>query len=109
MDHKVYVTQAVYNQLQAELADIQQVRKPRLAQLLGSIGGEIEPEDRSDASLEEQMELLERREKELRETLDAAEIAPKPASRETVAVGSTVTVDEDGAEHAYTIVGSVGA
>src|SRR5579883_691886 len=109
MDRKVDVTKAVYDELQAELADIQQVRKPRLAQLLGSISGEIEPEDRSDAWLEEQMELLERRENELRQTLDAAEIVPKPDSHEKVAIGSTITVDEDGARHTYTIVGSVGA
>jgi transcription elongation factor GreA len=109
VDQKVYVTQAVYDGLQAELTDIEQVRKPQVARLLGSLSSEIEPEDRSDATVEEQMELLERREAEIRDTLAAAEVVPKPKSNDIVAIGSTVTLDEDGTQHSYTIVGSVGA
>ena len=105
----MYVTQAVYDELQAELTDIEQVRKPQMASLLGSISAEIEPEDRTDATVEEQMELLERREAEIRNTLAAAEVVSKPTSTDTVGIGSTVTIDEDGIQHAYTIVGSVGA
>ncbi|MFI5267297.1 MAG: GreA/GreB family elongation factor [Chloroflexota bacterium] len=109
MDKKVYLTEPVRAELEEELTNIDQVEKPRVNRLLASMGAEIEPEDRADEHLEEQLDRLERREIEIKETLAVAELVRPPASHETVEIGSTVTVDEGGNRASYTIVGSVGA
>jgi len=109
LDKKVYLTEPVRGELEQELANIEQVEKPRVNRLLASVGSEIEPEDRADEQLEEQLERLERREIEIKEALAVAEIVRPPASHETVQIGSTVTVDEGGSRASYTIVGSLGA
>ena len=109
MDKKIYLTEPVRAELEQELANIDQVEKPRVHQLLASVSAEIQPEDRADEQLEEQRERLERREIEIKETLAVAELVPPPTSHDTVEIGSTVTVNDGGDHPTYTIVGSVGA
>ena len=100
---------AVRDELERELAHIRGVEMPRVSRLIAGSSSEIEPEDRVEEGAEEQLEALNRREAELRDILSSAEIVPKPVSRETVAIGSVVTVEDDAGRHHYTMVGSVGA
>lgn len=109
MDKKIYLTRPIRAQLQQELASIEEVERPRINRLLASMSAEIEPEDRADEHLEEQLERLTRREEEIRNTLANAELVTQPASTDVVAIGSTVTVDEGVTRQTYTLVGSVGA
>jgi transcription elongation factor GreA len=108
MDDKMYMTEMVREELEAELETIEQVKKPRVSRLLGSIGDEIEEEDQADEDVQESMELLLRREAEIRDMLAAAEIVGKPVSNQAVAMGSAVAVDDSGTRRTYTLVGSVG-
>jgi transcription elongation factor GreA len=108
MDDKTYMTESVRQELEEELATIEQVKKPRVSRLLGSNGDEIEEEDQADEDVQESMELLVRREAEIRDMLAGAEIVRKPASSQVVAMGSTVAVDDSGTRRTYTLVGSIG-
>lgn len=105
----VYMIDAVREELERELAHIQRVEKPRLSRLIAGSSSEIEAEDRVEEGAEEQLEALDRREAELRDILSSAEIVAKPTSREAVAIGSVVTVEDNEGRHRYTVVGSVGA
>ncbi|HVA23095.1 MAG TPA: GreA/GreB family elongation factor [Chloroflexota bacterium] len=108
MNDKTYMTESVREELEEELKTIEQVKKPRVSRLLGSIGDEIEQEDQADEDVQESMELLVRREAEIRDMLAAAEIVGKSVSNQVVSMGSTVAVDDGGTRRTYTLVGSVG-
>jgi transcription elongation factor GreA len=109
VDKKIVITPAVRDALLAEQATIEQARIPAAQHALASISAEVDQEDRADEDLEEQLEVLLRRQEEIREALANGQVVAKPPTNEVVGIGSTVTVHDDGAHQAYEIVGTIGA
>ena len=109
MDKKIVMTPAVRDALLAEQAAIEQERIPAAQHGLAIISAEVDQEDRADEDLEEQLEVLLRRQEEIREASANGQVVAKPATNEIVGIGSTVTVHDDGAHQTYAIVGTIGA
>jgi transcription elongation GreA/GreB family factor len=109
VDKKIVMTPAVRDALVAEEATIEEVRIPAAQQALASISAEVDQEDRADEDLEEQLEVLLRRQVEIREALTNGEVVAKPATNEAVGIGSKVTVQDGGTHQTYAIVGTIGA
>ena len=86
MDKQIVMTPAVRDALLAEQATIEQVRIPAAQRALASISAEVDPEDRADEDLEEQLEVLLRRQEEIREALANGQVIAKPENNEVVAL-----------------------
>ena len=109
MAKPIVMTAAVRDVLQQELTAIQQVPKPAVQQTLASISSEVDPADRADEDLEQQLEDLERREAEIDEALANGQVVESPPATGAIGVGSKVTVHDQGEDRAYTLVGTIGA
>jgi len=109
MDKQIVMTPAVRDALLAEQATIEQVRIPAAQRALASISAEVDPVDRADEDLQEQLEVLLRRQEEIGEALANGQVIAKPENNEVVRIGSTVTVHDTGTQETFAIVGTIGA
>lgn len=108
-----YLTRDGYNKLQDELEYLRTVRRAEVAERLhealegGDLG--VDPDAEYEAAKNEQA-FVEGRIKELEILLSNARVVDAPEKTDVVAVGGTVTIQEDGAEpEVYIIVGAAEA
>lgn len=109
MEDKYYLTKERAKELEEELRELKEKRRPQVAERLKrakEYGDLSENSEYSEAR--EEQELIERRIFELEELLKRA-IIIKKSSSDRVEVGSTVTVKKDKQLLQYTIVGSYDA
>ncbi len=111
MSEPVPVTREGYERLREELEYLREVRRPEIAAIVAEARshGDLRENSAYDAARHDQM-MNERRIADL-DTLfrNAVIVDNLPASNGAVGVGSTVTIDWDGEEERYTIVGAIEA
>ncbi|MEZ4531221.1 MAG: transcription elongation factor GreA [Thermomicrobiales bacterium] len=111
MSEPVPVTREGYERLREELEYLREVRRPEIAAIVAEARshGDLRENSAYDAARHDQM-MNERRIADL-DTLfrNAVIVDDLPASNGAVGVGSTVTIDWDGEEERYTIVGAIEA
>lgn len=111
MSEPVPVTREGYERLREELEYLREVRRPEIAAIVAEARshGDLRENSAYDAARHDQM-MNERRIADL-DTLfrNAVIVDELPASNGAVGVGSTVTIDWDGEEERYTIVGAIEA
>jgi transcription elongation factor GreA len=107
----VPVTREGLERLREELAYLRDVRRPEIAAIVAEARshGDLRENSAYDAARHDQM-MNERRIADL-DTLfrNAVIVDDKPAANGVVGLGSTVTIDFDGEEERYTIVGAIEA
>jgi transcription elongation factor GreA len=102
-----FLTRQGYDKLQDELEYLRKVKRQEVADRLHEAmeGGELIEDAEYEAAKNEQA-FVEGRIQELERLLANARIVEETGSRETVQVGATVTIQEDGGDsEVYTIVG----
>lgn len=107
----VPVTREGLERLKAELDDLKTVRRPEIAAIVAEARshGDLRENSAYDAARHDQM-MNERRIADLDSLFRNAVIVENmPASNGAVGLGSTVTIDFDGEEEQYTIVGAIEA
>ena len=107
----VPVTREGLERLREELENLREVRRPEIAAIVAEARshGDLRENSAYDAARHDQM-MNERSIADL-DTLfrNAVIVDDKPAANGIVGLGSTVTVDFDGEEERYTIVGAIEA
>lgn len=103
----IQVTKTGFAQLQDELADLIEVKRPALVARLERARGEGDLSENSDyTSAREDLDFLDGRIEELKLVIANAKVVPdEPKSTSKVTVGATVTVSVNGQSHDYKIVG----
>jgi transcription elongation factor GreA len=107
----VPVTREGLERLKAELDDLKNVRRPEIAAEVAEARshGDLRENSAYDAARHDQM-MNERRIADLDSLFrNAVIVDDMPHSKGAVGVGSTVTIDFDGEEEQYTIVGAIEA
>jgi len=107
----VYLTAEGKSALEAELEDLVNVQRPAIAAaiLAAREDGDLR-ENGAYHDAKDRQGLMEGRIRELKQKLERAQIIDETAARDTVVLGSTVTiVDDRGKEEQFTIVGSMEA
>jgi len=107
----VPVTREGLERLKAELDDLKTVRRPEIAAIVAEARshGDLRENSAYDAARHDQM-MNERRIADLDSLFRNAVIVENmPAANGAVGLGSTVTIDFDGEEEQYTIVGAIEA
>jgi transcription elongation factor GreA len=111
-EKKVPVTEEGLQQLQAELEELRDVRRPTLAEQVAEARshGDLRENSAYDAARHDQM-MNERRIADLEALLRNAVIVDKDAATtgNRVGLGATVVVEFEGEEERYTIVGAIEA
>lgn len=110
---KVHVTQEGLEKLQEELEFLRTVRRPEVVRAIAAAReeGDLRENAGYDAAKHDQG-FIEARIRELEDMVRRAEIIQEPGTSgdgTTVKLGSTVTIELDGAQETYTIVGRVEA
>jgi transcription elongation factor GreA len=111
MDDKVHVTQEGLEALQAELDDLVNNRRPAIIRTvaLAREEGDLRENSGYHAARHDQT-MIEGRIRQLEEMLKRVEVIDADAAAKSggyVRLGTTVTIEIDGDEETYTIVGSV--
>lgn len=108
-DKPVFLTAEGRAQIEAELDNLVKVRRQEIAALIGAAAedGDLSENAAYDHAKEEQA-LLEGRIATLEQYLRNA-VLIENRSGNTIALGTTVTIDDDGEEDTYTIVGPLEA
>lgn len=108
-DQSLILTPEGYLALEEELNELKTVRRPEIINAIkdARAQGDLSENADYDAARAEQAQ-VEAKIKELEYRLEHSEIA-KGAAKGVIAVGSTVTIDDDGDEDTYKIVGSAEA
>jgi transcription elongation factor GreA len=108
-----YLTREGYNRLQDELEYLRKVRRQEVAERLhealegGDLG--VDPDAEYEAAKNEQA-FVEGKIKELEILLSNARVVDAPEKSDVVAIGSKVTIQEDGSEpEHYIVVGAAEA
>src|SRR5664279_4006806 len=112
MSEKVYLTAQGAEELQRELDRLISVRRPELAHKLTEAVAEGDLKENADYhDAKEQLAFVEGRIKYLENILHTAEIIANEGASDVVALGSHVTIVEDGTddEETYSIVGAAEA
>lgn len=107
----VPVTREGLERLRAELEELKNVRRPEIASIVAEARshGDLRENSAYDAARHDQM-MNERRIADLDALFrNAVVVEDQPVSNGIVSVGSTVTIDFDGEEERYTIVGAIEA
>lgn len=107
----VPVTREGLERLKAELDDLKNVRRPEIAAIVAEARshGDLRENSAYDAARHDQM-MNERRIADLDALFrNAVVVDDVPAKNGAVGLGSTVTIDFDGEEEQYTIVGAIEA
>lgn len=108
---QVPVTREGLERLRAELEELKNVRRPEIAAIVAEARshGDLRENSAYDAARHDQM-MNERRIADLDSLFrHAVVVDDHPLANGMVGVGSTVTVDFDGEEEQYTIVGAIEA
>lgn len=108
---QVPVTREGLERLKAELEELKNVRRPEIAAIVAEARshGDLRENAAYDAARHDQM-MNERRIAELDALFrHAVVVDDRPISNGVIGVGSTVTIDFDGEEEQYTIVGAIEA
>jgi transcription elongation factor GreA len=108
---RIPVTEDGLRTLREEYQHLVKNERPRIARLIGEARefGDLRENAAYDAAKHDQA-LIERRIRELEQTLKRVDLIDEKAKRNgVVSVGSTVTIEIDGEEETYTIVGAVEA
>jgi len=106
----VYLTASGKSDLEAELEELLTVKRPEIAAKILSAreDGDLK-ENGAYHDAKDRQGLMEARIRELTSKLERAAVIEAPAESSLVALGSTVTVQDDHGEARYTIVGSMEA
>ncbi|HET9660637.1 MAG TPA: transcription elongation factor GreA [Thermomicrobiales bacterium] len=105
----VPVTREGLERLKAELEELKNVRRPEIAEIVAEARshGDLRENSAYDAARHDQM-MNERRIADLDALFRNAVIVDDlPTTKGAVGLGSTVTIDFDGEEEQYTIVGAI--
>lgn len=107
LNKQIKVTKSGLVQLEAELNELANEKRPALVARLERARGEGDLSENSDyTSAREDLEFLDGRIEELKIVISNAVVVPdEPKSNSKVSVGSTVTVNISGKSHEYKIVG----
>lgn len=108
---KVYLTQEGYDKLAAELRELIEVRRPQVAEMIRDAkeDGDLRENAAYDEAKDQQA-FVEGRILHLEDVLRRAEVFESPNGNDIVALGSTVVVQEEGAEpETFRVVGSAEA
>lgn len=109
---RVPVTREGLERLKTELEDLKSVRRPAIAAIVAEARshGDLRENAAYDAARHDQM-MNEKRISDLESLLRNAEIMEEggASSGDVVGIGNTVTVDFEGDEERYTIVGAIEA
>jgi transcription elongation factor GreA len=113
MDEKIHVTQEGLEQLRAELDELVNVRRPDIIRTVAAAReeGDLRENAGYHAARHDQT-MIEGRIRELETMLRRVEVIDTNGTQggaTVVTLGSTVTIDIDGDEETYTIVGAVEA
>lgn len=106
VNHKVQLTKEGFEELQAELVQLVNVKRPKAVERLSnarSMGDLSENNDYHNAK--EDLEFLDGRISELEQVLEHAEVVSTNGRRSQVAIGTKVRVRANGSQHEYHIVG----
>lgn len=107
LNKKVQLTQAGFDSLKKEYDELVNIKRPSVVDRLANAreqGDLAENDDYKNAK--EELEFLDGRIEELEEVLQSAElIKEKPGKSGTVDVGTKVTVNVNGNEHVFEMVG----
>ena len=107
----VPVTREGLERLKAELDELKNVRRPEIAEIVAEARshGDLRENSAYDAARHDQM-MNERRIADLDALFrNAVIVDDMPSAKGAVGLGSTVTIDFDGEEEQYTIVGAIEA
>lgn len=109
MAEKVHVTKEGLEELRRELEHLTTVRRPEVVRAIARAReeGDLRENAGYDAARHDQA-MIERRIRELEEQIKNAVLIDR-SDNETVQLGTTVTINIDGEEETYTIVGAVEA
>ncbi len=111
-DKRIPVTREGYERLKAELQDLIEVKRPQIVAAVAEARshGDLRENAAYDVARQDQA-MIEKRISDLENMLRNAEIVEDAGTRRNgvVGVGSRVTVDFDGDEEQYTIVGAIEA
>jgi len=107
LNKQIKVTKSGLVQLEAELDELLNQKRPALVARLERARGEGDLSENSDyTSAREDLEFLDGRIEELKIVISNAVVVPdEPKSNSKVSVGSTVTVNISGKSYEYKIVG----
>lgn len=107
LNKQIKVTKSGLVQLEAELNELANEKRPALVARLERARGEGDLSENSDyTSAREDLEFLDGRIEELKIVISNAVVVPdEPKSNSKVSVGSTVTVNISGKSYEYKIVG----
>lgn len=102
---KIQFTREGYDNLQAELDELLTVKRPQAVTRLGKARAMGDLSENSEyVAAKEDLAFVEGRVKEIEELLHRGEIV-EPLAGKGVVIGATVTVEKNGAEETYSIVG----
>lgn len=103
----IQLTQVGFDALQAELAELTNVKRPALVARLARARDEGDLSENADySSAKEELEFLDGRIDELEQVIQTASIvSDKKSGSSTVRVGTKVTVNVSGSEHIFEVVG----
>lgn len=103
--NKIQFTKDGYKQLQAELDDLQKVRRPAAVDRLAKARAMGDLSENSEyTAAKEDLAFIEGRIQEIEELIKNAEIIDVKA-QDGISIGVEVTVEKDGKEETYSIVG----
>ncbi len=103
--NKIQFTKQGYAQLQVELDDLQKVRRPAAVLRLGRARSMGDLSENSEyTAAKEDLSFIEGRVQEIEELIKNAEIIDVKA-QDGISIGVEVTVEKDGKEETYSIVG----
>jgi transcription elongation factor GreA len=103
---QVYLTEEGLKELQEKLKELKTTRRREIADAIHSAKEQGDLSENAEyVSAKEEQNRLEQNIADLEATLKSAQVITK-AVKDEVSVGSTVTVECDGAERTYQIVGS---
>lgn len=106
-DKTTYITQEGLDKMKAELIELKQVKRRELAERiesardLGDLSENAEYHDAKDA-----LALVESRIREIQETMKDVSLIDAGSMGGVISIGSSITVEVNGKERQYTIVGS---
>jgi transcription elongation factor GreA len=110
-DDKTYLTQEGYDRLEEELRALVEVRRPQVAEMIREAkeGGDLRENAAYDEAKDQQA-FVEGRIQHIEDILRRAEVFASPNGNDAVALGSKVTVQEEGGQpEDFRLVGSAEA
>jgi transcription elongation factor GreA len=105
-NHKIQITKEGYDALKTELAQLVEEKRPKLVDRLSNARQEGDLSENSDyQNAKDELEFLDGRIDELKHVTNSAVIISGKGRKNSIAVGTKVTVKANGVKHIYEIVG----